>query len=55
MHFNKLINQYLLQIGLIDPGSYRTIEELVQKEAKRAGHLELLALKVVGEGDIEIS
>lgn len=42
-------------VGLIDPGAYRSVEELLQKETRKTGHLELLALKVVGEGDIEIS
>uniref|UniRef100_A0A915Q4K7 Ribosome maturation protein SBDS n=1 Tax=Setaria digitata TaxID=48799 RepID=A0A915Q4K7_9BILA len=45
----------LEMVGLIDPGAYRSVEELLQKEIKKTGHLELLALKVIGEGDIEIS
>lgn len=45
----------LEMVGLIDPGSYRPIEELIQKETKKAGHVELLTLKVIDEGDIEIS
>ncbi|VDD91035.1 unnamed protein product [Enterobius vermicularis] len=42
-------------IGLIDPGSYRVVDELLRKDAKNAGRLELLSLKVINDGDIEIS
>ncbi|VDO21564.1 unnamed protein product [Brugia timori] len=45
----------LEMVGLIDPGTYRLVEELLQKETKKAGRLELLTLKVIGEGDVEIS
>ncbi|VDN07284.1 unnamed protein product [Thelazia callipaeda] len=45
----------LEMVGLIDPGMYRPIEELLQKEARKSSNLELLTLKVIGEGDIEIS
>uniref|UniRef100_A0A0N5AF37 Ribosome maturation protein SBDS n=1 Tax=Syphacia muris TaxID=451379 RepID=A0A0N5AF37_9BILA len=41
-------------VGLIEPGSYRKVDELL-KSAKNAGRLELLSLKVINEGDIEIS
>ncbi|KAM3723332.1 Ribosome maturation protein SBDS [Dirofilaria immitis] len=39
----------LEMVGLIDPGAYRSVEELLQKETKKTGHLELLALKVISE------
>uniref|UniRef100_A0A7E4USX8 Ribosome maturation protein SBDS n=1 Tax=Panagrellus redivivus TaxID=6233 RepID=A0A7E4USX8_PANRE len=42
-------------VGLIDPGKYRIMEELIRKETKSKGVLELLSLKVVNEGEIEIS
>jgi ribosome maturation protein SDO1 len=42
-------------VGLMDPGNYRIMEELVRQETKNHGTLELLSLKVVNEGEIEIS
>ena len=42
-------------VGLIDPGKYKVAEELIRKETKNEGALELLSLKVVNEGEIEIS
>lgn len=42
-------------VGLIDPGKYKVAEELIRKETKSEGTLELLSLKVVNEGEIEIS
>uniref|UniRef100_F1LGY0 Ribosome maturation protein SBDS n=1 Tax=Ascaris suum TaxID=6253 RepID=F1LGY0_ASCSU len=42
-------------VGLIDPGSYRAIDELMHKETKNCARMELLSLKVINEGDIEIS
>ncbi|KHN86849.1 Ribosome maturation protein SBDS [Toxocara canis] len=42
-------------VGLIEPGSYRLIDELLRKETKNNGRMELLSLKVINEGDIEIS
>lgn len=42
-------------VGLIDPGKYRVVEELVRQETKNHGQLELLSLKVVNEGEVEIS
>lgn len=45
----------LEMVGLIDPGSYRSLDELLRKDAKTSGRLELLSLKVINEGDIEIS
>jgi|UniRef100_A0AC35FRT2 ribosome maturation protein SDO1 len=43
-------------VGLIDPGKFRVVEDLVRNELKNHGVLELLSLKVVNEGgDVEIS
>uniref|UniRef100_A0A915BKV1 Ribosome maturation protein SBDS n=1 Tax=Parascaris univalens TaxID=6257 RepID=A0A915BKV1_PARUN len=42
-------------VGLIDPGSYRAVDELIHKEARNCARMELLSLKVINEGDIEIS
>ena len=39
------------QIILIDPGCYREIDELLRTETKGKGHLEVLSLKEVEEGD----
>lgn len=41
----------LEMIILIDPGCYREIDELLQAETKGKGHLEVLSLKEVEEGD----
>lgn len=41
----------LMQVGLIDPGAYRKVEELVVKDTKNHGRLELLSLKDVKEGE----
>uniref|UniRef100_A0AC34RSG1 Ribosome maturation protein SBDS n=1 Tax=Panagrolaimus sp. JU765 TaxID=591449 RepID=A0AC34RSG1_9BILA len=45
----------LEMVGLIDPGKYKQAEELIRKETKNEGVLELLSLKVVNEGEVEIS
>jgi hypothetical protein len=39
------------QIFLIDPGTFRAIDELLQSETKGKGRLETLSLKDVEEGD----
>nr|KAF6490900.1 SBDS ribosome maturation factor [Molossus molossus] len=39
------------QVCLIDPGCFREIDELIQKETKGKGSLEVLNLKDVEEGD----
>ena len=36
---------------LIDPGSYRSIDEVLQKETKGKGTLEMMNLKDVEEGE----
>ncbi|CEF65720.1 Ribosome maturation protein SBDS [Strongyloides ratti] len=41
-------------VGLIEPGMFKTIENFIKKEVKEGGELELLSLKVVNDGDIEI-
>ena len=40
-----------LQICLIDPGSYRNIDEVVRSDTKGKGTVEVLSLKDVEEGD----
>ncbi|TKR75887.1 hypothetical protein L596_017116 [Steinernema carpocapsae] len=42
-------------VGLIEPGNYRDISDFLQKETKNKGQMELLSLKVMNEGEIEIS
>ncbi|KAI1721341.1 shwachman-Bodian-Diamond syndrome (SBDS) protein [Ditylenchus destructor] len=42
-------------VGLVDPGHYRDISEIVQGDKKSKGELELLSLKVVSENEVEIS
>lgn len=41
----------LFQVCLIDPGCFREIDELIKKETKGKGSLEVLNLKDVEEGD----
>lgn len=36
---------------LIDPGQYRAIDEVLQRETKGRGTLELISLKDVEEGE----
>lgn len=36
---------------LIDPGCYREIDEVVQRETKGQGSVEVLSLKDIEEGD----
>uniref|UniRef100_A0A8C5K1F6 SBDS ribosome maturation factor n=1 Tax=Jaculus jaculus TaxID=51337 RepID=A0A8C5K1F6_JACJA len=43
--------QQLEIVCLIDPGCFREIDELIQKETKGKGSLEVLSLKDVEEGD----
>ncbi|KAL3090167.1 hypothetical protein niasHS_006619 [Heterodera schachtii] len=48
----------LEMVGLIEPGSYKTIVELVKGDKKEKVEqigLELLSLKVIGENEVEIS
>lgn len=40
-----------LQVCLVDPGCFREIDELIKKETKGKGSLEVLSLKDVEEGD----
>lgn len=44
-------NQQLEIVCLIDPGCFREIDELIKKETKGKGSLEVLNLKDVEEGD----
>lgn len=41
----------MFQVCLIDPGCFREIDELIKKETKGKGSLEVLNLKDVEEGD----
>lgn len=41
----------VFQVCLIDPGCFREIDELIKKETKGKGSLEVLNLKDVEEGD----
>jgi ribosome maturation protein SDO1 len=45
----------LEMVGLIDPGNYKNILDLVTKDKKSMGEVELLSVKVVEEKEIEIS
>ena len=40
-----------MQVCLIDPGSFRQVDEVVRSETKGKGTVEVLSLKDVGEGD----
>ncbi|KAI6239144.1 Ribosome maturation protein SBDS [Aphelenchoides fujianensis] len=42
-------------VGLINPGSYKTIVDLVSKDKKHPGEVELLSVKVVENEEIVIS
>lgn len=44
-------SQQLEIVCLIDPGCFREIDELIKKETKGKGSLEVLSLKDVEEGD----
>uniref|UniRef100_A0A0N5BTA0 Ribosome maturation protein SBDS n=1 Tax=Strongyloides papillosus TaxID=174720 RepID=A0A0N5BTA0_STREA len=41
-------------VGLIEPGMYKSVENFIKKEVKEGGETELLSLKVVNDGEIEI-
>jgi len=45
----------LEMVGLIEPGNFRAVDDLIRKDTKNRGRLELLSLKDVVEGDIEIN
>lgn len=45
----------LEMVGLIEPGNFRTTDEMVRNESKGHGRLEILSLKDVRDGEIEIS
>ncbi|KAI6215601.1 hypothetical protein M3Y94_00404200 [Aphelenchoides besseyi] len=42
-------------VGLINPGSYKTVVDLVSKDKKNPGEVELLSVKVVEDEEIVIS
>ncbi|CAG8535507.1 63_t:CDS:2 [Diversispora eburnea] len=41
-------------ICLIDPGQYRNIREIIEKDTKSQGQIELLSLNDISEGDIKL-
>lgn len=43
-----------VQVCLIDPGSYREIDEIVSRDTKGQGSVEVLSLKDTEEGDEQI-
>ncbi|CAP33508.1 Protein CBG15250 [Caenorhabditis briggsae] len=45
----------LEMVGLIEPGSFRALDDLVRNETKGHGRLEILSLKDVVEGELQIS
>ena len=47
----KFVFCILLQECLIDPGSYRKVDEIISSDSKGKGLLELLSLKEVTEGE----
>ena len=42
-------------VGLVDPGHYKDVLDIVRADKKSHGELELLSLKVINESEIEIS
>ncbi|GMT19334.1 hypothetical protein PFISCL1PPCAC_10631 [Pristionchus fissidentatus] len=42
-------------VGLLEPGQFRGLEDLVKKETKGEGRIEILSLKDVNEGELEIA
>lgn len=51
----SLTHPYFLQVGLIDPGAFKQIDELITKELKgKGGRVETLSFAAVeGEATIE--
>ncbi|XP_023570074.1 ribosome maturation protein SBDS [Octodon degus] len=47
----EMVGQQLEMVCLIDPGCFRGIDELIKKETRGKGSLEVLSLKDVEEGD----
>ncbi|CAB3401974.1 unnamed protein product [Caenorhabditis bovis] len=45
----------LEMVGLIEPGVFRLLDDLVRNESKGKGRLEILSLKDVVEGELQIS
>uniref|UniRef100_A0A915CR04 Ribosome maturation protein SBDS n=1 Tax=Ditylenchus dipsaci TaxID=166011 RepID=A0A915CR04_9BILA len=45
----------LEMVGLVDPGNYKALAEIVQGDKKCKGSLELLSLKVINDIEVEIS
>lgn len=45
----------LEMVGLIEPGSFRATDELVRNESRGHGRMEILSLKEIRDGELEIS
>uniref|UniRef100_A0A915EEL6 Ribosome maturation protein SBDS n=1 Tax=Ditylenchus dipsaci TaxID=166011 RepID=A0A915EEL6_9BILA len=45
----------LEMVGLVDPGNYKSLAEIVQGDKKCKGTVELLSLKVINDIEVEIS
>lgn len=41
----------VVQVFLTDPGNFRQVDELVSKESKGRGQVEVISLKEIQEGD----
>ena len=41
----------LLQVVLIDPGVYREVSQIVEKDSRGKGHLEIVSLKDVKDDE----
>ena len=47
----KLFRTYHLKVCLIDPGSFREVDEVVRSDTRGKGSVEVLSLKDMEEGD----
>ena len=48
---NHFIMLLIFQVILVDPGCFREIDDLVRSDTKGKGHLEVISLKDIEEGD----
>jgi hypothetical protein len=48
-------NNAFTQEGTIDPGAYRTIDELVRSQTKGKGSIAIVNVKSVDEGEKELA
>lgn len=51
LYFYVLFPTNILQVCLIDPGNFREVDDLIKSETKGQGHMEVLNLKEVTEGE----